>query len=279
MRAQARAEGRSDRLRRPLARSRPGRGAAGRPPVIRLKAPRAGETVIEDRVQGEVRFANAQLDDMVLLRSDGTPTYMLSVVVDDHDMAITHIIRGDDHLVNAARQMQLYRALDWHAAGLRAHPADPRRRRRQAVASATARWRSSAYREMGFLPEAMRNYLLRLGWSHGDDEIIPTEQAIAWFDLDAVGRGAARFDMARLTSLNAHYLRQMRRRRARRADRAAPRGRGAARRRRRRGRGSRRAWPGSSRARRTLVDLAERARVLCRRATDRAGCERGEAAG
>jgi glutamyl-tRNA synthetase len=179
----------------------------GVPPVIRLKAPRAGETVIEDRVQGTVRFANEQLDDMVLLRSDGTPTYMLSVVVDDHDMAITHIIRGDDHLVNAARQTQLYLALDWPVPTFAhiplIHGADGAKLSKRHGALAV-----DAYREMGFLPEAMRNYLLRLGWSHGDDEIIPTAQAIAWFDLDAVGRGAARFDMARLTSINAHYLRQ-----------------------------------------------------------------------
>ena len=174
--------------------------------MIRLKAPRHGETVIEDRVQGTVRFANEQLDDMVLLRSDGTPTYMLSVVVDDHDMAITHIIRGDDHLVNAARQTQLYRALDWPVPAFAhiplIHGADGAKLSKRHGALGV-----EAYREMGFLPEALRNYLLRLGWSHGDDEIIATEQAIAWFDLDAVGKGAARFDMARLTSLNAHYLR------------------------------------------------------------------------
>ena len=206
MRARARAEGRSavydGRWRERDAAEAP----PGVAPVIRLKAPRHGETVIEDRVQGTVRFANEQLDDMVLLRSDGTPTYMLSVVVDDHDMAVTHIIRGDDHLVNAARQIQLYRALDWDVPTFAhiplIHGADGAKLSKRHGALAV-----EAYREMGFLPEAMRNYLLRLGWSHGDDEIIPTEQAIEWFDLDAVGRGAARFDMARLTSLNAHYLR------------------------------------------------------------------------
>jgi glutamyl-tRNA synthetase len=206
IREQARAEG-----RRPTYQWRE-RDAAeappGVPPAIRLKAPRHGETVIEDRVQGTVRFANEQLDDMVLLRSDGTPTYMLSVVVDDHDMAITHIIRGDDHLVNAARQTQLYRALEWAPPTFAhiplIHGADGAKLSKRHGALAV-----EAYREMGFLPEAMRNYLLRLGWSHGDDEIISTEQAIEWFDLDAVGRGAARFDMARLTSLNAHYLRQI----------------------------------------------------------------------
>jgi glutamyl-tRNA synthetase len=206
MRARARAEGRSAMYDGRWRDRDPSTAPAGVPPVIRLKAPRRGETVIEDRVQGTVRFANEQLDDMVLLRSDGTPTYMLSVVVDDHDMAITHIIRGDDHLVNAARQMQLYRALDWTPPTFAhiplIHGADGAKLSKRHGALAV-----DAYREMGFLPEAMRNYLLRLGWSHGDEEIISTAQAIEWFDLDAIGRGAARFDMARLTSLNAHHLR------------------------------------------------------------------------
>jgi glutamyl-tRNA synthetase len=207
MRAQARAAGWSVTYDGRCRERDPADAPPGVPPVIRLKAPRHGETVIEDRVQGTVRFANEQLDDMVLLRSDGTPTYMLSVVVDDHDMAITHIIRGDDHLVNAARQTQLYRALDWTVPTFAhiplIHGADGAKLSKRHGALAV-----DAYRDMGFLPEAMRNYLLRLGWSHGDDEIIPTRQAIEWFDLDAVGRGAARFDMARLTSLNAHHLRQ-----------------------------------------------------------------------
>jgi glutamyl-tRNA synthetase len=207
MRARARAEGRSGVYDGRWRERDPAEAPPGVPPVIRLKAPRQGETVIEDRVQGTVRFANEQLDDMVLLRSDGTPTYMLSVVVDDHDMAITHIIRGDDHLVNAARQTQLYRALGWAVPTFAhiplIHGADGAKLSKRHGALAL-----DAYRDMGFLPEAMRNYLLRLGWSHGDDEIIPTGQAIEWFDLDAVGRGAARFDMARLTSLNAHHLRQ-----------------------------------------------------------------------
>jgi glutamyl-tRNA synthetase len=206
-RERARAEGRSTGYDGRCRDLGPAAAPPGMAPAIRLKAPRHGETVIEDRVQGTVRFANEQLDDMVLLRSDGTPTYMLSVVVDDHDMAISHIIRGDDHLVNAARQTQLYRALDWivpvfaHIPLI--HGADGAKLSKRHGALAV-----EAYREMGFLPEAMRNYLLRLGWSHGDDEIISTAQAIEWFDLDAVGRGAARFDLARLTSLNAHYLRQ-----------------------------------------------------------------------
>ena len=185
----------------------PAEAPAGIAPAVRLKAPRTGETIVPDRVQGEVRFDNAQLDDMVLLRADGTPTYMLSVVVDDHDMGVTHVIRGDDHLVNAARQTQIYRALDWQVPVFAhiplIHGADGAKLSKRHGALGV-----DAYRAMGFLPEALRNYLLRLGWSHGDEEIIGTEQAIAWFDLDAVGRGAARFDMARLTSLNAHYLRQ-----------------------------------------------------------------------
>lgn len=208
MRAKARAEGRTMLYDGRWRERDPAEAPTDVPPAIRLKAPRDGETVIEDRVQGEVRFANSQLDDMVLLRSDGTPTYMLSVVVDDHDMAITHIIRGDDHLVNAARQTQLYRALGWsipifaHIPLI--HGADGAKLSKRHGALGV-----DAYRAMGILPEALCNYLLRLGWSHGDDEVISAEQAIAWFDLDAVGKGAARFDLAKLTHLNAHYLRQM----------------------------------------------------------------------
>jgi glutamyl-tRNA synthetase len=179
---------------------------AGVPGVIRLKAPQDGETIIADLVQGEVRVANQQLDDMVLLRADGTPTYMLSVVVDDHDMGITHVIRGDDHLTNAFRQFQLYKACGWdvpvfaHIPLIHGPDGAKLSKRHGALGAET-------YRDMGFLPEAMRNYLLRLGWSHGDEEIISTEQAVEWFDLDAVGRSPARFDLARLTTLNGHYLR------------------------------------------------------------------------
>ncbi len=185
----------------------PSEAPAGVPPVIRLKAPREGETVIEDQVQGKVTVANAQLDDMVLLRADGTPTYMLSVVVDDHDMGITHVVRGDDHLVNAFRQTQLYHAFGWDVPVF-AHiplihgPDGAKLSKRHGALGA------EAYRDMGFLPEAMRNYLLRLGWGHGDDEIISTEQAIEWFDLAAIGRSASRFDMTKLTSLNGHYIRE-----------------------------------------------------------------------
>jgi glutamyl-tRNA synthetase len=186
----------------------PAEAPAGVDPVIRLKAPRKGDTVIDDAVQGEVRVENAQLDDMVLLRADGTPTYMLAVVVDDHDMGITHVIRGDDHLNNAFRQAQIYGAMGWAAPQFAhiplIHGADGAKLSKRHGALGVGE-----YREMGILPEAMRNYLLRLGWSHGDDEIIPTAQAVAWFDLDGVGRSPARFDMARLTNLNAHYLREM----------------------------------------------------------------------
>lgn len=206
MREAARAEGRPIRYDGRWRDRDPSEAPKDVPPVIRLKAPQAGETVIQDHVQGEVRVGNDQLDDMVLLRADGTPTYMLSAVVDDHDMGITHVIRGDDHLTNAFRQVQIYRALDWAAPEFAhiplLHGADGAKLSKRHGALAVG-----AYREMGILPEALRNYLLRLGWSHGDDEIISTEQAVAWFDLDAVGRSAARFDMPKLLSLNSHYIR------------------------------------------------------------------------
>lgn len=185
----------------------PSEAPAGVAPVIRLKAPRSGETVIDDAVQGRVTVANDQLDDLVLLRSDGSPTYMLSVVVDDHDMAITHVIRGDDHLTNAFRQTQIYRAFGWELPVF-AHiplihgPDGAKLSKRHGALGI------EAYRDMGYLPETLRNYLLRLGWSHGDDEIVSTEQAVAWFDLPAVGRSPSRMDFARLENLNAHYLRE-----------------------------------------------------------------------
>lgn len=180
---------------------------AGVPPVVRLKAPQEGETVIRDQVQGEVRVQNAQLDDMVLLRADGTPTYMLSVVVDDHDMGITHVIRGDDHLTNTFRQAQIYQAMGWDLPTF-AHiplihgPDGAKLSKRHGALGA------EAYRDMGFLPEAMRNYLLRLGWGHGDDEVISTAQAVEWFELGGVGKSPSRFDMAKLTNLNGIYLRE-----------------------------------------------------------------------
>jgi glutamyl-tRNA synthetase len=184
----------------------PGEAPPGAPFVVRLRAAQTGETVIHDLVQGEIRVANAQLDDMVLLRADGTPTYMLAVVVDDHDMGITHVIRGADHLTNTFRQAQLYAAFDWPMPAFAhiplIHGADGAKLSKRHGALGV-----DAYREQGFLPEALVNYLLRLGWSHGDAEIISREEAIAWFDLAAVGRSPARFDMAKLLSLNAHYLR------------------------------------------------------------------------
>ncbi len=207
MRAAARASGRPMRYDGRWRERDPSVAPPGAVPAIRFKAPREGKTVIADLIQGEVTTANDQLDDMVLLRPDGTPTYMLSVVVDDHDMEVTHVIRGDDHLTNAFRQTQLYRALGWEPPRFAhmplLHGADGAKLSKRHGALGV-----EAYREMGYLPEALNNYLLRLGWSHGDDEIISREQAVAWFDLDAVGRAPARFDSAKLDSLNAHYLRQ-----------------------------------------------------------------------
>ncbi|MEM7046018.1 MAG: glutamate--tRNA ligase [Pseudomonadota bacterium] len=207
MREQAKAEGRRMLYDGRWRDRDPSEAPAGVDPVIRLKAEQDGETVIADEVQGEVRIANDQLDDLVMLRSDGTPTYMLSVVVDDHDMGVTHVIRGDDHLVNAARQTQIFRAMGWDVPSFAhlplIHGQDGAKLSKRHGALGV-----DAYQEMGFLPETMRNYLLRLGWSHGDDEIISTEQAIAWFDLGGIGKSAARFDMAKLTNLNAHYLRE-----------------------------------------------------------------------
>ncbi len=207
MRARARAEGRPMRYDGRWRERDPSEAPAGITPVVRFKAPRAGETVIEDLVQGTVRVANEQLDDMVLRRADGTATYMLAVVVDDHDMNVSHTIRGDDHLTNAFRQIQLFRALGWvppaYAHIPLIHGPDGAKLSKRHGALAV-----SAYRDMGFLPEAMRNYLLRLGWSHGDEEIIATEQAVEWFGLEAVGRAPARFDLDKLVALNGHYIRQ-----------------------------------------------------------------------
>jgi glutamyl-tRNA synthetase len=207
MRAEARAQGRAKLYDGRWRDRDPAEAPSGAQPVVRLKAPQDGETVIDDLVQGPVTVANAQLDDMVLLRADGTPTYMLSVVVDDHDMEVSHVIRGDDHLTNAFRQSQLYQALGWTPPAFAhiplIHGADGAKLSKRHGALGV-----EAYRDLGYLPEALRNYLLRLGWSHGDDEIISTEQAIDWFDLDAVGRGAARFDFAKLESVNGHYLRK-----------------------------------------------------------------------
>jgi glutamyl-tRNA synthetase len=174
---------------------------------VRLKAPREGETVIEDLVQGRVAVANAELDDFVLLRSDGSPTYMLAVVVDDHDMGVTHIIRGDDHLNNAFRQLAIIRAMGWpepvYAHIPLIHGPDGAKLSKRHGALGV-----HDYRDMGILPEALFNYLLRLGWGHGDDEIISRDQAIKWFDLDHVGKSPSRFDMKKLENLNGHYIRE-----------------------------------------------------------------------
>jgi glutamyl-tRNA synthetase len=206
MRERARAEGRAPGYDGTWRDRDAAEAPIGVAPAIRFKAPREGETVIEDRVQGRVVFANKDLDDLIILRSDGSPTYNLSVVVDDHDMGITHVIRGDDHLTNAARQTQIYKALGWEAPAF-AHvplihgPDGAKLSKRHGALGV------EAYRAMGYLPSALRNYLVRLGWSHGDDEIMSTEDMIRWFDLDAIGRSAARFDFVKLENLNGHYLR------------------------------------------------------------------------
>jgi glutamyl-tRNA synthetase len=180
----------------------------GAPFVVRLKAATEGETTIHDSVQGAVTVKNAELDDMILLRSDGTPTYMLAVVVDDHDMGVTHVVRGDDHLNNAFRQLGIIRAMGWdepvYAHIPLIHGADGAKLSKRHGALGVEAYRD----ELGFLPEAIDNYLLRLGWGHGDDEIISREQAIEWFDLDSVGRSPSRFDFKKLENLNGHYIRE-----------------------------------------------------------------------
>src|SRR3977135_1817218 len=206
MRERARAEGRAPGYDGTW-RARDHREAPpGVAPAIRFKAPREGETVIEDRVQGRVVFANKDIDDLVILRSDGTPTYNLSVVVDDHDMDITHVIRGDDHLTNAARQTQISKARGWqppiYAHVPLIHGPDGAKLSKRHCALGV-----EAYRAMGYLPAALRNYLVRLGWSHGDAEIFSTQEMIDAFDLPAIGRSAARFDFAKLENLNGHYIR------------------------------------------------------------------------
>jgi glutamyl-tRNA synthetase len=206
MRAKAAAEGRPQRYDGRWRDRDPEEAPAGVKPVIRFRAPQDGETVIDDAVQGRVTFQNKELDDLVILRSDGTPTYNLSVVVDDHDMGVTHIIRGVDHLTNAARQSQIYLAMGWSVPQM-AHiplihgPDGAKLSKRHGALGV------DAYRAMGYLPEAMRNYLARLGWAHGDDEIFSTAQLVEWFDLPQVGRSAARFDFAKLENLNGHYMR------------------------------------------------------------------------
>ena len=206
MREQALAEGRPPRYDGRWRDRDPAEAPAGVAPAIRLRAPRHGETVVHDLVQGEVRVANSELDDMIILRGDGTPTYLHAVVVDDHDMGITHVIRGDDHLTNTFRQLQVYRAMRWQPPEF-AHiplihgPDGAKLSKRHGAVSVLE------FREQGFLPEALCNYLLRLGWAHGDAEIIPREEAIRLFDLDGVGRAPSRMDYAKLTHLNGVWLR------------------------------------------------------------------------
>jgi glutamyl-tRNA synthetase len=207
MRDKAKAEGRFARYDGAWRDRDPSDAPAGAPFVIRIKAPRGGETVIADHVQGRVAFPNKDLDDFIILRADGTPTYMHAVVVDDHDMGVTHVIRGDDHLTNAGRQTVLYGAMGWpvpewaHIPLIHGPDGAKLSKRHGALGV-------DAYRAMGYLPEALRNYLGRLGWSHGDDEIFSSKQAAEWFDLDAINKGPARFDLAKLQSLNSYYIRQ-----------------------------------------------------------------------
>ena len=205
MREKARAEGKPPRYDGTWRDRDASEAPADAPFVVRFKAPQSGETVIDDLVQGRIATANDQFDDLILLRSDGTPTYMLSVVVDDHDMAVTHIIRGDDHMTNAARQAQIYAALGWDVPQF-AHiplihgPDGAKLSKRHGALGV------EAYRDMGYLPEAMRNYLARLGWSHGDDEVFSTAQLIEWFGLEAIGKSPARFDTEKLDNVNAQHL-------------------------------------------------------------------------
>ena len=204
----AQAERRTFRIESEWRDAAPESWPTDKPYVVRIKAPREGETVIEDQVQGRVAVNNAELDDFVLLRSDGTPTYMLAVVVDDHDMGVTHVIRGDDHLNNAFRQLAIIRHMGWpepvyaHVPLIHGHDGAKLSKRHGALGV-------DAYRdELGVLPEAMFNYLLRLGWGHGDEEIISRDQAVEWFDIAHVGKSPSRFDLAKLLNLNGHYLRE-----------------------------------------------------------------------
>ena len=200
----AKAEGRSTLYRSPWRDADPA-SHPDAPFVVRIKAPQAGETVITDRVQGDVTVRNDQIDDMVILRSDGTPTYMLAVVVDDHDMGVTHVIRGDDHLTNAGRQMLVFEAMGWdvpvwaHIPLI--HGPDGKKLSKRHGALGV-----EEYRAMGYPVAGLRNYLTRLGWSHGDDEIFTTEQALDWFDLDGIGKASARFDFKKLDNVSGHHI-------------------------------------------------------------------------
>ena len=206
MREEARAAGKPPRYDGRWRDRDPSEAPQGVAPVIRIKAPQTGEIVVNDHVQGKVVFKAENLDDFIILRSDGTPTYMLAVVVDDHDMEVTHIIRGDDHLTNAARQIVIYNGMGWAVPEM-AHiplihgPDGAKLSKRHGALGV------GAYRQMGYLPEAMINYLARLGWSHGDDEIFSVGQLVDWFSLEGLNKGAARFDFVKLESINGHYIR------------------------------------------------------------------------
>ena len=207
MREDARAAGKPPRYNGYWRDRDPSEAPEGISPVVRIKTPLSGEIVVRDHVQGDVVFKTENLDDFIILRSDGSPTYMHAVVVDDHDMGVTHIIRGDDHLTNAARQIVIYNAMGWPVPEM-AHiplihgPDGAKLSKRHGALGV------EAYRQMGYLPEALRNYLARLGWSHGDDEIFSTEQMVEWFSLEALNKGAARFDFVKLENLNGHYIRE-----------------------------------------------------------------------
>jgi glutamyl-tRNA synthetase len=208
MREKARAEGRPPRYDGSWRDRDQAEAPVGVKPVIRIKAPREGETIVRDRVQGDVKFPNKDLDDFIILRSDGVPTYMHAVVVDDHDMGVTHIIRGDDHLTNAARQQIIYDAMGWEIPVMAhiplIHGADGAKLSKRHGALGI-----DAYRAMGYLPAALRNYLARLGWSHGDDEVMSLDDMIRWFEIEDVNKGAARFDFAKLEALNGIHMRRM----------------------------------------------------------------------
>lgn len=208
MREAARAKGLPPRYNGQWRDRDPSEAPAGVKGAIRIKAPTEGETIVHDRVQGEVRFPNKDLDDFIILRSDGNPTYMHAVVVDDHDMGVTHIIRGDDHLTNAARQTVIYNAMGWAVPSMShiplIHGADGAKLSKRHGALGV-----EAYRAMGYLPEALLNYLARLGWSHGDDEVMSIKDMISWFDIGDVNKGAARFDFAKLEALNGVHMRKM----------------------------------------------------------------------
>ncbi|CAI3935305.1 glutamate--tRNA ligase [Commensalibacter papalotli (ex Botero et al. 2024)] len=207
MRAKAQAEGKPPRYNGYWRDRDPSEAPTDAPYTVRIKAPREGKTVINDLVQGEVTVANIELDDMIILRADGTPTYQHAVVCDDHDMEITHVIRGDDHLTNSFRQLMIYRAMEWDIPQFAhlplIHGPDGAKLSKRHGASSVVE-----FREEGYLPEALCNYLLRLGWGHGDDEILSREEQINLFDLDGVGRSPSRMDYAKLSHVNGYWLRQ-----------------------------------------------------------------------